>query len=55
METRDTRFSRKTILRYVESGSYSDFEPQSVEDEFELVSHYPFSQPRARLCDAAAP
>lgn len=33
---RDTRFSRRTTAHYVESGSYSDFESQSVEDEFEI-------------------
>ena len=32
-DTRDTRFPRKTIPRYVESVSYDDFESQSVEDE----------------------
>jgi hypothetical protein len=36
-ETRDTRFPRKTIPRYVESVSYDDFESQSVEDELKLA------------------
>jgi hypothetical protein len=52
-ETRDTRFPRKTIPRYVESVSYNDFESQSVEDEF-LVSALLPGPRKARTASATS-